>query len=90
MPCSVKQGIKHQFASENQQRTSNNKNSCQTVRDFERSYKKFEAKKYVDSFKSDSIDIFSFESVKNLSVLDLFNAQKERIPSYLLHQRFLI
>ncbi len=90
IPCSVKQDIKQNSASKNQQRTTIDKTSCQSVRDFERSYKKFVAKKHIDSFKTDSKNIFSFESVIKLSVLDLFNAQKERVPTYILNQRFLI
>ena len=90
IPCSVKQEIKHQYSTENQQRTSNNKTSCQNVRDFERSYKTFVAKITLDSSKNDSIKIFSLERKKELSALGVFNAQKERIPTYILHQSFLI
>jgi len=90
IPCSVKQGIKQKFASENQQKTSNNKTSCQSVRDFDLSYKKALAKKSVNYYSSDSINIFSFERVKHLSVHDIFNSLKERIPTHVLHQSFLI
>lgn len=90
IPCSVKQDIKQKFAIENQQRTANAKTSCQSVREFDLSYKKSVEKKTLSSVKSDSINIFSLIQVGEFSSLAIFNAQKERIPTYILHQSFLI
>lgn len=90
IPCSVKQDIKQKFTIENQQRTANAKTSCQSVREFDLSYKKSVEKKTGNSFISDSVNFFSFLALKQLLVLDIFNSLKEFIPTYLLHQSFLI
>lgn len=93
IPCSVKKETKQWLRiveAGQQPTTAKTKIACANYDQLRQATKKEQAQNHIRPFVALSIDAPKLGIEKRISLPDFFNTQKEKVPSHLLFEQFLI
>jgi hypothetical protein len=91
IPCSTKRELKQWFPIQHQPNQGENKISCSNYIEINQVLKKERTQKHIIPFRFSSTSTkHSVLTDKKTSLSDFFGQQKEKIPTYILYEKFLI